>query len=47
MIDVLGGNGGYVLGAGHNIQPGVPVDNIITMYEHAKVYSEKYYKEKN
>ena len=47
IIDILGENGGYVLGATHNIQPGVPLENIITMYKHAKVYSEKYYKEKN
>jgi uroporphyrinogen decarboxylase len=35
-IDALGGGGGYVLGAVHNIQPDVPLDNILAMYEHAR-----------
>ena len=30
--------GGYVLGAVHDIQPGVPVENIIAMYEAGKEY---------
>ena len=30
--------GGYVLGAVHNIQVGVPVENIIAMYEAGKEY---------
>jgi len=29
----LGKGGGYILGAVHNIQPGVPPKNIVTMYE--------------
>ncbi|MGI6558253.1 MAG: hypothetical protein ACOX20_04635 [Limnochordia bacterium] len=30
---VLGQGGGYVLCGTHNIQPEVPVENIITMYD--------------
>jgi len=29
---------GYVLSAVHNIQPGVPVENIIAMYEAGREY---------
>ena len=32
--------GGYILGAVHNIQPGVPVENIIAMYEAGKEYGQ-------
>ena len=38
-IEVLGRGGGYVLGAVHNIQPDVPVDNIVAMYKHARAYT--------
>ncbi len=31
--DILGRGGGYVLNAVHNIQPEVPPENIIAMYE--------------
>jgi uroporphyrinogen decarboxylase len=41
-IEVLGRGGGYVLGAVHNIQPDVPVDNILAMYEHARAYTPSY-----
>jgi uroporphyrinogen decarboxylase len=37
-IEVLGRGGGYVLGAVHNIQPDVPVENIVAMYGHARAY---------
>ena len=37
-IEVLGRGGGYVLGAVHNIQPDVPVENILAMYETGKEY---------
>jgi uroporphyrinogen decarboxylase len=32
----LGRDGGYVLGPVHNIQPDVPVENILGMFEHAR-----------
>jgi uroporphyrinogen decarboxylase len=41
-IEVLGRGGGYVLGAVHNIQPDVPVDNVVAMYEHARAYTPSY-----
>jgi uroporphyrinogen decarboxylase len=44
IVRTLGANGGYVLGAVHNIQPDVPPENIVAMYEHAKKYSAGFYK---
>jgi len=41
----LGKGGGYVLAAVHNIQPGVPPKNIVTMCKHAKMFSKNFYKE--
>lgn len=35
-VKVLGKDGGYILAAVHNIQPGVPPQNIIAMYDAAK-----------
>jgi len=35
MIGIMGENGGYVLSAVHNIQPDVPVENILAMYDQA------------
>jgi len=37
-IDDLHGNGGYVLCAVHNLQPEVPPENIVAMYETALEY---------
>jgi uroporphyrinogen decarboxylase len=42
MIDVLGADGGYVLCGVHNLQPDVPVENILAMYQHAREYSPNY-----
>jgi len=39
-IDDLGENGGYVLCAVHNIQPEVPPENVVAMYEAALEYGE-------
>ncbi|NQT04590.1 MAG: hypothetical protein HQ577_01130, partial [Dehalococcoidia bacterium] len=36
----LAPGGGYILGAVHNIQPDVPVENILAMYEAAKEYGK-------
>ncbi|MBC8235503.1 hypothetical protein H8E77_38640 [bacterium] len=38
MIETLGAGGGYVLSAVHNIQPDVPLANILAMYTHAREY---------
>ena len=37
MIDVVGAEGGYILGGSHNIQADTPVENVIAMVEEAKV----------
>ena len=41
-MEQLGKNGGYVLGCVHNIQPDVPVENILAMYHHAREYVPSY-----
>ena len=38
QIDSLAPGGGFFLAPSHCIQPGVPIENIITMYETAKKY---------
>jgi len=40
----LGKGGGYVLSGVHNIQPGVPPENIVAMFEHGKEFSKNYFK---
>lgn len=42
-INDFGKGGGYVVSAVHNIQPGVPPENIEAMFEHAKEYSRTLY----
>lgn len=37
-IEELGEGGGYILGAVHNIQPDVPLQNLLYMYRHAREY---------
>jgi uroporphyrinogen decarboxylase len=37
-IEDMGADGGYVLGSVHNLQPDVPVENILAMFEHARDY---------
>lgn len=32
-IEVLGANGGFVFNPGHNVQAGIPVDNLISLYQ--------------
>jgi uroporphyrinogen decarboxylase len=39
-IQDLAHGGGYILGAVHNIQPEVPVANIIALYEAGKEYGK-------
>ncbi|MAE60911.1 MAG: hypothetical protein CMJ49_06075 [Planctomycetaceae bacterium] len=38
LIDVLGGNGGYVVAASNAVQPDVPVENVLALYETAREY---------
>jgi uroporphyrinogen decarboxylase len=37
-IEEMGEGGGYVLGSVHNLQPDVPIENILAMFEHAREY---------
>jgi uroporphyrinogen decarboxylase len=37
-IEQMGEGGGYILAGGHNIQPDVPLDNILAMFQHARDY---------
>ncbi len=37
-IEQMGEGGGYVLAAVHNIQPDVPLENILAMFRHAREY---------
>jgi len=41
QIDNLHGNGGYVLCGVHNLQPEVPPENVVAMYEAALEYGER------
>lgn len=43
-IEQLGRDGGYVLGGVHDIQPDVPITNILTMYRHAREYKPSFSK---
>ncbi len=38
VLDAMAGNGGYVLAPAHNIQPDVPAENIVAVYEAARRY---------
>ena len=37
-IESMDESGGYVLGSVHNLQPDVPIENILAMFEHAREY---------
>ena len=43
-VEELGEGGGYIVAPCHNIQPDVPVENIMAMYEHAREYVPSYMK---
>jgi uroporphyrinogen decarboxylase len=42
IIEALGDEGGFILGAVHNLQPDVPTDNILAMFRHAAEYRPSY-----
>ena len=44
-IEQMGEGGGYVLAPCHNLQPDVPIENILAMYEHAREYVPSYLKQ--
>ena len=37
-IEDMGEGGGYILGSVHNLQPDVPLENVLAMFEHAREY---------
>ena len=41
-VEEMGEGGGYVVGAVHNIEPDVPVENILAMFQHAREYVPSY-----
>lgn len=43
-IEQMGEGGGYVLSATHNIQPDVPLENILVMFRHAREYRPSFAK---
>lgn len=43
-IEEMGEGGGFVLTSVHNIQPDVPLENILTMFQHAREYVPSYMK---
>jgi len=36
LIEETGEGGGYVFSSCHNLQPDVPLENVLTMFEHAR-----------
>jgi uroporphyrinogen decarboxylase len=39
LIDTLGPGGGFVFSNCHNIQPDVPLENVLAMFSHAREYT--------
>jgi uroporphyrinogen decarboxylase len=44
LVEGMGEGGGYVLSSCHNIQPDVPLENILTLFRHAREYIPSYAK---
>jgi uroporphyrinogen decarboxylase len=44
LIETMGEGGGYVFANCHNIQPDVPAENVLAMFEHAREYVPSYAK---
>jgi uroporphyrinogen decarboxylase len=44
LIEDLGAGGGLVFANGHNIQPDVPLANVLAMFEHARTYVPSYWR---
>ena len=42
LIDDVGEGGGYVFSNCHNIQPDVPLENVLAMFQHAREYMPSY-----
>jgi uroporphyrinogen decarboxylase len=44
LVEGMGKGGGFILSSCHNIQPDVPLENILTMFRHAREYVPSYAK---
>ena len=44
LVEEMGEGGGFLLSSCHNIQPDVPLENILTMFRHAREYVPSYAK---
>jgi uroporphyrinogen decarboxylase len=42
LIEQVGEGGGYIFASCHNVQPDVPLDNLLAMYQHAREYVPSY-----
>ncbi len=42
LVEGMGEGGGYVLSSCHNIQPDVPLENILALFQHAREYVPSY-----
>ncbi len=42
LVEDLSEGGGFVFANGHNIQPDVPLENVLAMFEHARAYVPSY-----
>ena len=38
LIEALGDGGGLIFANGHNLQPDVPLENVLAMFDHARTY---------
>ena len=44
LVEQMGEGGGFALSAVHNIQPDVPLENILAMFQHAREYTPSFAK---
>jgi len=42
LIEAMGEGGGFVFSSCHNIQPDVPLENVLGMFQHAREYAPSY-----
>jgi len=42
LIERVGEGGGYIFASCHNVQPDVPLENLLAMYQHAREYVPSY-----
>ena len=44
LIEQMGEGGGFVLSATHNIQPDIPLENVLAAFQHARTYRPSFWK---